>query len=642
MFDFVRRNTRFLLFVLFLLVIPSFVLFGVEGYMNMGDRGQVVARVDGQDIRQSAWDAAHRLEADRLRQAMPSIDPKLLDSPEARYGTLERMVRERVIRAAAQDDRLVTPDARLAAQLQRDPTIASLRGPDGRIDAARYRQLAAAQGLTPEGLEAQFRADLSNRQVLAGLMGTSFVTPAQAEVALDAYLQRREVQAKTLRPAEFAARVNPTDEEIQAFYQQNQALFQAPEQVKLEYLVLDLDTVMKGITVNESDLKTYYEQNIARQTALEERRASHILVKAPAGAPPADREAARKKAQELLAQVRQSPERFAELARQHSQDPGSAARGGDLDFFTRGAMTKPFEEAAFKLKKGEISDVVETDFGFHIIRLTDLRAPKQQTFEEVRPQLETELRRQQAQRKFAETADSFSNAVYEAADGLAGVAEKFKLPLRTAEGVTREPGNGASGVLANPKLMTAVFSPESLEKKRNTDAVEVGPSQLVSARVLAHEPARTLPLAEVKDRVREQLKTRRGIELAQKAGAEQLEALKANPQSVQLPAPVVISRENPRDLAPEVVEAAMRVDPSKLPGATGVDLGAQGYALVRVLKTLPREAPPAERAAQEREQVAQWLASAEGRAYYELLKERFKVKIEVPRPVPGATADANR
>lgn len=642
MFEFVRKNTRLLQFLLFLLIFPSFVLFGIEGYMQMNNRGEVVARVDGTDIRQDEWDAAHKREADRLRESMPGLDPRLLDTPAARYGTLERMVRERVIRAAAQHERLVTLDERLAAEMQRDPVIASLRGPDGKIDAARYRQLAAAQGMTPEMLEEQFRADLSNRQVLAGLAGTAFTTAAQAEVALDAYLERREVQVRRFDPAEFARQVTPTDADIEAFYQANQKSFQAPDQVDIEYLVLDVESAMKDVIVNEADLKTYYEQNIARQAALEERRASHILIAAPASAPATEREAAKKKAQEILAQVKQSPDKFAEIARQQSQDPGSKDKGGDLDFFTRGAMTKPFEDAAFALKKGEISDVVESDFGYHIIRLTDVRAPKQQTFEEVRPKLEAELKRQQAQRKFAENADAFSNAVYEAADGLKAVADRFKLPLQTAKGVRREPAPGTTGALASPKLLNALFSPESLDKKRNTDAVETGPNQLAAARVVRHEPAHTLPLAEVKDRVREQLKASRGVELAKKAGTEQLEALKAKPDAANLPQPVVISREAPKDLAPPVVEAAMRVDASKLPAFTGVDLGAQGYAVVKVDKVLPREAPPAERAAQERQQIAQWLAAAEARAYYELLKDRYKAEIKVPRPSMAQADGAER
>lgn len=638
MFDLIRKNNRTLMFLLFLLIVPSFVLFGVEGYTRMSDRGESVARVDGQDIRQNEWDAAHRIEVDQLRQSMPNVDAKLLDSPEMRYATLERMVRDRVIRAAAADAHLTAGDARLASELQQNQVIASLRGPDGRIDMARYRQLAAQQGLTPEGFEEQMRAELSSRQVLAGLSNSAFASATQAKVALGAFLEKREVQIQRFDAAEFAAKLAPTDEEIDAFYKANPQLFQAPEQVDIEYLVLDLESVTKGLSVNEADLKTYFEQNVAKTTGQEERRASHILITAPASAPPAERAAAKAKAQQLLAQAKKAPDSFAELARKNSQDKGSAARGGDLDFFTRGAMVKPFEDAAFAMKKGEISDVIESDFGYHIIRLTDIKVPRQRTFEEMRPQLEAELRRQQAQRKFAETADGFSNGVYEQADTLKGVADKYGLPVRTATGITREPAPGATGPLGNARLLGALFSADSLERKRNTEAVETGPNQLASARVVKHQPARTRPLAEVKDQVRERLRATRGAELAKKAGAEQLAALKANPAAASLPAALVISREDAAKVPSQVIEAALRADPAKLPAFVGVDLGAQGYVLVRVNKVIARETPGAELAQQERQQVGQWWAAAESLAYYNLLKERYKVRIKVPAPAADKAA----
>lgn len=632
MFDFVRKHTRILQFVLFLLIFPSFVLFGVEGYSRMSDKGPVVARVDGHDIRQSEWDAAHKAEVDRLRQTMPTLDAKLLDSPAARYATLERLVQERVIHAAANDARLATSDQRLARELQQDPVIASLRGPDGTLDVARYRQLLGAQGLTPEMYEEQVRADISRRQVLAGVQQSALATPAQAALAFGAFLEKREVQVARFDAAEFAAKVAPTDAEIEAYYQGHPQLFQAPEQVDIEYLVLDVESLKKGISVNEQDLRTYFEQNAARTAGQEERRASHILIAAPKDAPAAERQAAKAKAEQLLAQLKQSPDSFAELARKHSQDPGSAAKGGDLDFFTRGAMTKPFEDAAFSLKKGETSGVVETEFGFHILRVTDIKTPKQRSFEEMRPELEAQLRTQEAQRKFAETADAFSNAVYEQSDSLKATADRFKLELRTATGVRREPAPGATGALANPKFLNALFSPDSLEKKRNTEAVELGGNQLVSGRVTKHTPARTLPLAEVKDQVRERLKAERGAELARKAGTEQLQALKTNPAAASLPAPVLVSREDTRNQPAAVVEAALKADPSALPAFVGVDLGAQGYAVVKVNKVVPREAPAGETARREQQQAAQWLASAEGLAYYNLLKDRFKAQIKVPPP----------
>jgi peptidyl-prolyl cis-trans isomerase D len=274
--------------------------------------------------------------------------------------------------------------------------------------------------------------------------------------------------------------------------------------------------------------------------------------------------------------------------------------------------------------------------------LTDVRAPQQRSFEQMRPELEAELRKQQAQRKFAESADAFSNAVYEAADGFKSVADRFKLEVRTAANVRRTPAPGTAGPLANPKLLSAIFSPESVEKKRNTEAVEVGPSQLVSARIVQYSPARTLPLAEVQEDVRKRLVAQRAAELAKKDGQEKLNAWKANPASASLPANVVVSREDPAKLPQEVVEAALRADPAALPALAGVDLGTQGYAVVKVNKALPRQAPNPEVAKQEVQQYTRWWTGAESLAYYNILKDRYKAQILVPKPSADTSEDAGR
>jgi peptidyl-prolyl cis-trans isomerase D len=638
MFDFVRKHTKIMMGLMFLLIIPSFVLFGLEGYNRSQNQNVAVARVAGQDITQAEWDFAHKNEIDRVRESMPTIDVKLLDSPEARYATLERLVRDRVLVAASGKLKLVTSDVRLARDLQQNPTIAGLKRPDGTLDMERYRQLVGNQGMTPDMFEAQVRADLSARQVLAGISGTGFSSAAEANVSLKAFFEKREVQVARFTAADFTGRVVLTDEDLEAFYKRNEGLFQAPELATVEYIVLDLETIKKSLKINEADLKTYYEQNAARLGGKEERRASHILISSPKTASADDRKKARAKADELLAAARKAPESFGDLARKNSQDPGSAPNGGDLDFFARGAMVKAFEDSAFSLKKGEISDVVESEFGFHIIRLTDIKAAKVSSFEEMRGQIENDLKKQQAQRKFAEVADAFTNGVYEQSDSLKPVAERLQLDIRTASNLMRTPAPGATGVLAHPKLLSAIFSPDAVEKKRNTEAVETAPNQLVSARIVQYSPARTKPFAEVKDAVRARLLAERGAELARKEGAIKLAAWRASPTSAELPAAVVVSREQTQQLPPKLIDAVLRTDPASLPAFVGVDLGAQGFAIVRVNKIIAFE--PATEAArrQNLNQYNQLWTAAESQAYYEDLKERFKAKVLAAKPQEGEKA----
>lgn len=638
MFDFVRRHTKVMMSLMFLLIIPAFVLVGVDGFRRIGGTGATVAKIGSHSITESEWDAAHKQNVDRLRASNPKLDGKMLDSPEARYASLERLVRERVLSDAANDAHFNTTDARLARELREDRVISSLKKPDGTFDIERYRQLAANQGLTPEGFERRVRNDLILRQVEAGIAPTAFSPAALSDVAFNAYFERREVQISRFNASDYASKVSLTDAEVDAFYQSNQALFQVAETADIEYVVLDMDAVKKSITLNEADLKTYYEQNAMRLSGKEERKASHILINAPKDMAEADRAKARERADALLAQVRKSPESFADVARKHSQDTGSAVNGGDLGFFSRGAMVKPFEEAVFALKKGEISDVVASDFGFHIILLTDLKSPKQRSFEELRPSIEADLKSQQAQGKFAEAAEAFTNGVYEQSDSLKPVAERMKLEIKTATKLGRQPIPGtpaATGILANPKLLSAIFSPESIDKKRNTEAIEVAVNQLAAARITQYTPASTQPLAEVRSKVRTMLIANRSAELAKKEGQEKLAAWKQTPPE-NLPSPVTLSRDAIQGVPGTILEAALHADTSTLPAWTGVDLGAGGYAVVRVNKVLPRNPGPPKAVEQERRQYVQWMADAEAQSYYQLLKERFKVQIKVPHPKPSA------
>ncbi len=628
MFDFVRKHTRVMQFLLFLLIFPSFVLFGLEGYNRFREGGATVATVDGHDITQAEWDATHRNQVERMRSSMPNVDVKLFDSPEAKYGTLERMVRDRLLQVAASKLRLGASDARLAAELQLNPTIAGLRRADGTLDMERYRQLLATQGMSPESFEAQVRNDLASRQVMSGVGVTSFSSTALADVTLNAFYEQRQVQVARFAPADFVNQIQPTDADLEAYYKAHAEQFQSAERADIDYVVLDLAAVQKDVVVPEAELRSYYEQNLARLSGLEERRASHILINADKGASAAERDAARAKAQALLAEVQKSPNQFADLARKNSQDTGSAAKGGDLDFFGRGAMVKPFEEAAFALKKGETSGLVETEFGFHIIRLTDIKQPEQKSFESQRAKLEQEVRLQLAQRKFAEAAEQFTNMVYEQSDSLKPVADRLKLEVQHVTNWGREPvaGNTAAH---NPKLLAAVFSQDAIEKKRNTEALELAPNVLAAARIARYNPARTLPLEEVKARVRERVVAQQATERAHAQGLAKLTEWKANPDAAKLPQAVVVSRESKQAQPSALVEAVLRASTQTLPAWVGVDLGASGYAVVKVEKVLPRDASKSE--AREREQYTQWWASAEGLAYYKLLKEKFKVEIKVAR-----------
>ncbi|MFM9921371.1 SurA N-terminal domain-containing protein [Variovorax sp. H27-G14] len=638
MFDFFRKYNKIVMIFLFLLIIPSFVLFGVERYQGSGS-DEKVARINGQDITKPEWDQQHRVESDRIRQQSPNVDPTVLDSDALRYATLERMVRDRVLAAAAAKGNMTVSEDRLSRIFAQDTGLASFRTPDGKFDRDAFQRVT---GRTPEQYEASVRSDMATQQVLLGVSGTAFTPPALAATTINAFYDSREIQVARFTPESFASKVTVSDADIEAYYKDHQAQFQAPEQASIEYLVLDLEAAKKNIVVSDADLKTYYEQNTARFGTKEERRASHILITAPSSMPAADRAKAKAKAEQLLAEVKKTPASFADVARKNSQDTGSAEKGGDLDFVTRGAMVKPFEDAMFSLKKGEISGVVETEFGYHIIEVTDIKPAVVPPFEKVRATLENEVRGQQATQEFAKAAEAFTDAVYQSPDSLKPAAEKLKLTIQTANNVARTPAPGATGALASRNFLSALFAPDSLNRKQNTEAIEVGSSQLAAGRVTQYTAAHAVPLDDVKAKIRAQLVTERAAVLAKTEGEAKLAAWTAKADGATFGAPVTVSRREAQSQPLAVIDAALRADATKLPTLVGVDLGAQGYTVVRVTKVVPRTPPTPELAKQEQAQVGQSVSAAEDAAYYNLLKERFKAQILVPKPADTLPVAAGR
>lgn len=641
MFEFVRKHTRLLQFILVLLIFPSFVFFGIQGYSRYtGSDNETVATVAGQTITRGELDTAHREQIERVRRQMPGLDVKLFDTPEMRQQTLDALVRERVMLIAAGKLNLSTSTERLQRDLLAIPQLAELKRPDGSFDTQAYRALLQAQGMTPEMFEARMRQDATMRQVLAGVGGTVFAPATSTDVAMDALLQQREVQVQRFDPKNYLAKVNPSDADLDAYYKNpaNAAQFQAPEQATVEYVVLDLDALKKGVTLSDEALRSYYTQNEKRYSTPEERRASHILIKADKGAPAAEREKAKARAEALLAEVKKNPASFAEVARKNSQDPGSAERGGDLDFFARGAMVKPFEDAAFALKAGEISGVVESDFGYHVIQVTGARGGEKKSFESVRAEIAEEVGKQEAQRRYSEAALEFTNLVYEQADSLKPAADKYKLEIRNVQNVRRTPGPETAGPLANAKFLEALFGADALRNKRNTEAVEVGPNQMASGRVLKYEPARQRAFDEVKAVVREKVVAEQAAALARKEGEARLAQLQAAPETTLAEAPLTLSRAQTRDQPRAIVDAVLRAPAAKVPAFLGVDLAADGYAVVKLVKVLGRD-PAAADVARVQAQYAQAWGDAESQAYYAALKTRLRVEVDAVAAAASAVVN---
>lgn len=623
MFEFVRRNTRILQLILVLLILPSFVLVGMEGYSQFTDGAGTVAKVGKQKVSQQEWDNAHRNFVERQRSQRPDLDISLFDQPEVKQQSLDALIREYVLLMAANDQHLTVPAGRIMRIFANDPQFAALRNPDGTVNKA----LLEARGMSPLQLETMLRQELTVAQVLGGVQMSSHGAQQSTRAAVDALFQVRDVQWVKFEPKAYMAQLNPTAEQLQAFYKDpaNAAWLTTPEQADVQYVVLDLDTLKARVSVSDDELRRSYKENIQRYSTPEERRASHILIKAEASASADEKKAARAKAEQLLAQLQKNPAQFAELARKNSDDPGSGANGGDLDFFARGDMVKPFEEAAYGLKPGQISGLVESEFGFHIIQLTGVRGGETKPFEAVRAEIEDDARKQLAQRQYAEAAEKFTNMVYEQSDSLQPVADELKLPVQTANGVLRQPGSKDQGDLSNRRLLDTLFDATNRSKGHNTEAVEVGTNKLVSARIVKYRPAALMPFDQAQAQVRERWMTAQALKAA-RADAEQKMALwKQSPEKAALPAAVQMSRRTVFAQPAAVLDAALRVPEAQLPAWTVVSLGDEGVALLKVNKVVPLEVKPEELKEMQAQFGGYW-ARAEADAYYRALKREYKVE----------------
>jgi len=633
MLDFVRNNRRLMLLLLLVLVFPSFVFFGVESYSRFMDSSHDAAKVDGRTITVQEVDNVMRDQTERMRQMLGSnYDPRMFESAAARQSVLDQLILQRVVADATAKKNLTVSNEQLRQAIESIPAIAQLRSPDGKLDEKAYIQLLAQQGMTPEQLDARMRFEMATQQLGGAVGTTAFVPKSLLDRLIAIRDQQRDVQALLIKPADFTSKVTPDAAALKAYYESHLSAYTTPEQAKVEYVVLSGDAMAASQTVTPEELKSYYDSNAQRFRTEEQRRASHILITVPKDAKDADRKAAKDKAQKLLEDLRKHPETFADVAKKNSQDPGSAEKGGDLGFMGRGALVKPFEDAMYALKDGQISDLVETDYGYHIIKLTGIKPAATQPLAEVRPELEAELKKQLASKKYTEQADAFGNTVYEQSDSLKPAADKFKLTIQTADNVTRQPNPalGKDNPLNNDKVLKALFSDDAIKNKRNTEAIQVGPTTLVAARIVDYRPATARKFEDVEAQVRQAYVAQQAAELARKDGEARLEALKKADSASGFGPTVTVSRAKADNLSPKAVDAIMRADATKLPSVVGVDLGADGYAIYRISKvSTPTEANASQRQA-DAQQLSQLAGQTELAAYYEALKAQAKVKILHP------------
>ncbi|MDR6502394.1 peptidyl-prolyl cis-trans isomerase D [Burkholderia ambifaria] len=617
--------------LLLLIVLPGLGFVGIQGFRGFFDDSANAAAVNGHKITRVEFDGAFRQQIDQARQALGGqFDIKMFDTPEHRKQVLDGLIQQRVLADETQRLHLTASDNAVRDALMSDPMIASLKKPDGSIDVERYAQLLSFQGMTPEQYQERVRYSLALQQIPASIVSSAFTPKSLAQRLSELAAQQRDVQALVLKTSDYAAKVQPTDAQLAVYYDAHKQGFATPETATIQYLVYSPAAAAASAQPTDADIKKFYDDNPTHFRTEAQVRVSHIFIAAASSASAADKAAAKAKAEQLLADVKAHPDQFAQIAQKSSQDAPSAAKGGDLGFITRGSTAggKAFDDAAFALKQGDVSGVVQSDLGFHVLKATEVKPAAVKPFAEVKDRIAIDLKQQYASKAFTDNAEGFTSTVYEKAKTLQPAADKYKLTIQTATVMpTPNPQLPPTSPLNNPKFLAAVFANDSVKNQNNTQAIDVGNNTLISARVTDYKPAAVPALDAIKDVVRQKVVAEQAAELAKKDGAAKLAELQKSKSTDGFSAAQKVSRTQSQGLTPAALSAVYKVDAKTLPAYVGVDLGADGYAIYRVNAVIPGTAVDPQQLAAAQQQMAQVDAQSEGEAYLAALRDRSKVKL---------------
>ncbi len=605
--------------LLALITIP-FALFGIDSYLSQAGNNVAVAKVDGSDISIQEYSNALQNLRNRL-QSEGKVDQAELDKPEVKFLVLDRLINQQLLEKEIKNARYAISDAQLATYITGMPNFQK----DGKFSQELYDELLQQNKLTPKKFEASIRSDLLAQQAQDGIAKLGFISNARADATLKLLKQKRLVTVSEIKTKDFIDQVKIDPAQVKAYYEQHKDKLRTPEQVKIEFLLMSASSLVPTIKVDDEEVKKFYTENASKFQGNEQRRASHILIGFGVNATAEQKQAAKAKAEGLLAAIKKNPKSFEELAIKNSQDPGSAAKGGDLGSFGRGAMVKPFEDAAFAMKVGQVSDLVESEFGYHIIKLTEVTG-QSSDFESLKPQIKGELIFQKAQAAFAEKAESFSNTVYEQSDSLLPAAKAIGGQVQKSDWSSRE---DVAKFFKNDKIVDAIFSEESIKDRRNTEAIEISPNNLLSARVVDYKASAPKTFDEVKGGIEDLLKLEAAAKLAVAKGEAALKSLRDGKEVAALEwiPEVTVDRKTAAGLTQLAMTQIFKTDTAKLPAYSGLADSKQGYLLVKVINVDNSVVGDEAAVKTAKAELSAALADEYLAAYKQSLREKAKIKV---------------
>lgn len=638
MFDMIRQHQRLLMFLLVLLIFPAFAFFGISGYDRMFAADDDVAKVGELPISGAEFEQARQGQMQRMRQMMGArFDPATFDTPEAREQLLEQLVNQRVLAVEAQESNVVVPDVAVRNAINADPTFF---GEDGKFSIERYQQMLAAQGANELLYENQIRSQLALGAIPTSLSATGIVPRSVSRKMVKLNLQKRKFAARVFKTEDFVSKAEVDTEKAKAFYDENPKLFESREAVKIEYLVLSEKLLSDAAQVTDDERNEYYKNNEKQYVQAEQRQARHILINVDADADQAAKDEARAKAQTILDKIKGGAD-FAETAKKESQDPGTAENGGDLGFFDRQTMVKGFADAAFSLDKDEISEVVESEFGMHIIQLTGIKEKAQKPLAEVKDEVDAAIKQQKGRQAFLESAETFTNTAFEQPDSMEPLAEKLQMEMKVIEKFQRfgTPNLDPGSPLNDPKFVRAIFGAEAIQEKTNIEPVETSPNVLVGARVIEHFPVKLQSFEAVEADAISRVRANRAAELAKEAGEAEIKRLLDGGKPKDMEEAKSVDRYG-SGLRPPAVKALFGAAPDKFPGFIGIEMGQSGYMVAQLIEIQDAKDEEIDKAAAGFGDQASAVSGRESfQSFLEAVKKRTLIERNLDRVTAVSTDD---
>lgn len=631
----IRDNTKGWIagFIVALLAIP-FALWGVGNYFSPQAENWV-AMVNGEEIDQSDYQQQLGNYRQRMRSMMgQEFDPGLFDEPDFRRQFLDNLVREEVLIQTSNEAGYTVPARRVAQEIAGYQAFQV----NGQFNGDQYRRALQRIGMSADQFERRIREGLQAQVIPGALRQTEMVTDSELDVMVRLLNQLRTFDYFLIEPASYRDEISVSDDEIQTYYEENESQFMTPERVRIQYVELDASDLAEDIEVDEETLKTWFEENRSSYLTQEQRLTSHILIELPDDAGQSEIEAAREEAEEAAARVREG-EAFAEVAREMSDDAGSVQAGGDLGWVERGQMADAFEQALFALEEGEVSDPVQTGYGFHVVKLRDIQEPQGRTFAEARDQVAQDFKEAEAERFYLEQADRLVNLTYENPGSLDPAAEALDTEIRTAGPFTRE---GGEGIASEDEVVEAAFSDLVLEDRVNSDPVDLGPNHIVVLRAVEHLEPRLRPLEDVENRIRETLLAEKTQEAAASRAESLVEALKSGEADLAAAAERVDKKpvsapsvpRNAPNYPQELLDQVFRLEAPESPPAFHALPAGEGRTAVVALRDIQAgslEALSDSEREQLRERLTQDYVNAATIALVESLKDKADVRIAEDR-----------